>query len=350
MTRERSLNVGISLICIGSLFLTLFLAAGFFFRPGTAFAASAARTLVVAKDGSGQYTTVQAAVNAIPANSTGWSLIYIKNGTYSEVVTVNKPFVSFYGQSETGTIITFNNHSGEAKPGGGTFGTADSATVFLQANNFQAYNLTIQNSAGNVGQALAVSATGDSIVFYQTRLLGWQDTLYAGTGRQYYDHADIEGVTDYIFGDATAVFDNCQLHNLAGWSITAQSRTSTSETTGYVFNNCTITGTPASSTILGRPWRPYARVVYLNCSMDSSIKPTGWDDWGNTANELTAYFAEYNSTGAGANAASRDTWTHQLTAAQAAQYSVASFLNQDGWLTVAEEYLGWMLKHFTPPQ
>jgi pectinesterase len=348
---KRSTFCRLCILCISSLLLALFLSFGPLASYKSAFATSAARVLTVAQDGSGQYTTVQSAVDAVPANSTGWSLIYIKNGTYKEVVTVpsNKPYISFVGQDENKTIITYDNYASKTKADGSTYGTSGSASVFLEASDFLAYNLTFQNSAGNVGQAVAVNVTGDRVVFHKTRILGWQDTLYAHTGRQYYSSVDIEGVTDYIFGDATVYFDQCQLHNLDGWSITAQSRTSASETTGYVFNQCTITGTPATSTILGRPWRPYARVVYLSCSMDASIKPVGWDDWGNAANQSTAYFAEYNSTGAGANPSARASWSHQLTASEAAQFGVDQFLNQDGWLTTAKEYLNWVLTHFQPP-
>ncbi len=333
------------------LVLGLFVGLGLLLNSKPALATSAARTLVVAQDGSGQYTTIQAAVNAVPANSTGWSLIYIKDGTYNEVVTVpsNKPYVSFVGQDENKTIISYDNYASKTKPDGTTYGTSGSASVFIQDTHFFAYNLTFQNTAGNVGQAVALSVTGDQAVFDKVRILGWQDTLYAASGRQYYENADIEGVTDYIFGDATAFFDHCQLHNLSGWSITAQSRASASETTGYVFNQCTITGTPSDSTILGRPWRAYARVIYLNCSMDASIEPVGWNDWGNSANDATAYFAEYESTGAGADPSARVSWSHQLTAAQAAQYSLNTFLNQDGWLTTTNEYVNWVLNHFQPP-
>ncbi len=333
------------------LLLILALGAGLVLNNRPAFAASAARTLVVAQDGSGQYTTVQSAINAVPVNASGWSLIYIKNGTYKEVVTVpsNKPRVSFIGQDESKTVITYNNYASKTRPDGTTYGTDGSASIFIQGSDFFAYNLTFQNSAGNAGQAVALNVSGDRAIFKNVRILGWQDTLYAKSGRQYYSNADIEGVTDYIFGDATAFFDQCQLHNLKGWSITAQSRISASETTGYVFNHCTITGAPSNSTILGRPWRPYARVVYLNCSMDASIESAGWNDWGNAANQSTAYFAEYNSTGSGANPSARVSWSHQLTSSQAAQFSLNTFLNQDGWLTTNNQYVNWVINHFQPP-
>lgn len=348
---KRSTFCKLSIICMSALLLSILITIDPSISSKVVFATSAARILTVAQDGSGQYTKVQSAIDAVPTNSTTWSLIYIKNGTYKEVVTVpsNKPYISLVGEDEDKTIITYDNYASKTKPDGSTYGTSGSASVFIKANNFLAYNLTFQNSAGNVGQAVAVSMTGDHAVFYKTRMLGWQDTLYANSGHQYYDNVDIEGVTDYIFGNATAFFDHCQLHNLSGWSITAQSRTSASQTTGYVFNQCTITGAPKASTILGRPWRAYARVVYLNCSMDASIKPIGWDDWGQLANQSTAYFAEYNSTGAAANPSARASWSHQLTASEAAQFSINNFLNQDGWLTTAKEYLNWVLNDFHPP-
>lgn len=351
LTGKRAIARRFGVLGTSLLLLTLVIGCGLVFHSTSAFATSAARTLVVAQDGSGQYTTIQSAVNAVPANASGWSLIYIKNGTYKEVVTVpaNKPHVSFVGQDENKTIISYNNYASKTRPDGTTYGTDGSSSVFIQGSDFFAYNLTFQNSAGNVGQAVALNVSGDRAVFEKVRVLGWQDTLYAKSGRQYYLNADIEGVTDYIFGDATAFFDQCQLHNLSGWSITAQSRTSASETTGYVFNQCTITGTPSNSTILGRPWRAYSRVVYLNCSMDASIEPAGWNDWGNAANQSTAYYAEYNSTGAGANPSARVNWSHQLTSSQAAQFSVDNFLNQDGWLTTARQYINWVLNHFQPP-
>jgi pectinesterase len=288
-------------------------------------------------------------VDAVPNNNTTRTVIYIKNGTYKEVVTVpaGKPYITFAGQDKNNTILTYDNYHGKAMPGGGTYGTGTSASVFIEASDFTAVNVTFQNTAGSIAQAVAINVTGDRALFYQDRFLGWQDTLYAHTGRQYYDNVYVDGRTDYIFGDATAYFHQCQLYNLDGWSITAQNRASASETTGYVFDSCTITGTPANSTILGRPWGPYSRVVYLTCSMDASIKPAGWANWSSTStNYLHSYYAEYNSTGAGANPQARVSWSHQLTASQAAQFSVKNFLNQDGWLDNAQAFLNWLLAHY----
>jgi pectinesterase len=322
------------------------------FSPTKAAKAAAAyttKTLVVAQDGSGQYSTVQAAVNAVPANNTVRTIIYIKDGTYNEVVTVpaNKPFITFAGQDENKTIISYNNYSGKAMPGGGTYNTATSASVFIEAPDFLATNLTIQNTAGDVGQAVAADVEGDRANFYKVRFLGWQDTLLAWQGRQYYNNVYVQGRTDYVFGDATAYFNDSEFYNLKGWNITAQYRQNGSETTGFVFSNCVIKGTPANSTTLGRPWGPYARVVFLNTSMDSSIESVGWQNWTSTStNYLNSYFAEYNSSGAGANPNARVSWSHQLSSSQAAAYSVNSFLNQDGWLNTSESFLNWLLANY----
>ncbi len=344
--RERFTGTKIALVWMSSIFLLFALFGGI---ASTAKAATyTIKTLVVAKDGSGNYSTVQAAVNAVPSNNTTRTVIYIKDGTYDEVVTVpsNKPFITFAGQDENKTIITYNNYSGKPMPGGGTYNTATSASVFINAPDFLAVNLTFQNTAGAVGQAVAIDVAGDRANFYHVRFLGWQDTLLAWKGRQYYNSVYIDGRTDYIFGDATAYFNQCQIQSLNGWGITAQYRQSASETTGYVFDGCNITGTPSDSTILGRPWGPYARVVFLNTSMDASIKPAGWANWDNTSNYKTAYFAEYNSSGAGANPSARVSWSHQLSAIQAQQYSVNNFLNQDGWLNSSETFLNWLLQHW----
>lgn len=305
--------------------------------------AHAAYSLLVAKDGTGNYTTVQAAINAVAANNNQHVVIYIKNGVYNEVVTVpsNKPHITLFGQSSGSTIITFNNYSGKAKPDGTLYGTGDSATVLVSAADFNAVNIAFENSHGSGAQAVAIRVNGDRAVFYNCHFLGYQDTLYADNlGRQYYVNSYIRGAVDFIFGNATAVFDTVEVHTVGTGFITAQSRTSSSQTSGYVFTNSNLTTASTSyKTYLGRPWRPYSRVVYLNTTMAGHITPAGWDNWGNTANEATAYYAEYNSSGAGANPSARVSWSHQLTSSQASAYSTANFLNQDGWLTTAMNYV-----------
>ncbi len=341
---KRFISSGMGIVglsCLVALLLTGFSHADIGSTP-IAQAASTSK-IVVAQDGSGNYKTVQAAVNAVPANNKNQVVIYIKNGTYQEVVTVpsNKPYITFYGESEKGTVITYNNYHGKAKPGGGTFGTGDSASVFIQASDFSAYNITFQNTAGAVGQAVAINVTGDRAIFDNCQFLGWQDTLYAQTGRQYYENSYITGRIDYVFGDATAVFQNTEFYNVnsSGGTITAQKRMSGSETTGYVLVNDKIDGALTNSTYFGRPWGPYARVIVMDSSIGSDINAAGWENWSTADYHKTAYFAEYNNTGPGSNTSGRVSWSHQLTTQQAQQYSVNNFLNQDGWLTTAENYL-----------
>jgi pectinesterase len=303
----------------------------------------AATSYLVAKDGSGNFTTVQAAINAVPTNNTQRVVIYIKNGTYKEVVAIpsNKPYITLFGQSSGSTVITYDNYNGKAKSDGTTYGTGDSASVTVSANDFNAVNVTFENSHGAGAQAVAIRVNGDRAVFYNAKFLGYQDTLYADNqGRQYYVNSYVQGAVDFIFGNATAVFDTVQIHTVGTGFITAQSRTSSSQTSGYVVMNSSLTtGSTSYLTYLGRPWRPYSRVVYLNTTMAGHIRPAGWDNWGNTANEATAYYGEYNSSGAGANPSARVSWSHQLTSSQAATFSVNSFLNQDGWLTTAMSYV-----------
>ena len=340
---KRFFNSGMGIIGLSFLVALLLTGLSHTGIGNTPVAQAATTKIIVAQDGSGNYTTVQAAVNAVPANNTTRVVIYIKNGTYKEVVTVptNKPYITFYGQNEQKTIITYDNYHGKAMPGGGTFGTGTSASVFIEASNFNAYNLTVQNTAGKVAQAVAINVTGDRALFNQCQFLGWQDTLYAHTGRQYYVNSYIAGNIDYVFGDATAVFEKTQFYSTGGGSdaITAQNRASASETTGYVLNNDTITGAVANATVLGRPWGPYSRVIVMNSSLGANIEAVGWKNWSTADYHKTAYYAEYNNTGPGSNTSGRVSWSHQLTAQQATQYSVTNFLNQDGWLTTEQNYL-----------
>ncbi|WP_196783678.1 pectinesterase family protein [Flavobacterium hydrophilum] len=284
--------------------------------------------IVVAKDGTGNYTTVQAAVNAAPSNSSSRTKIYIKNGTYYEVITVpsNKTNLTFIGQSSTGTILTYNNYASKINPATGTaYGTSNSASSFINGAGFYALNLTFANSSGPVGQAVAVRSTADKAVFKNCRFLGNQDTYYPHSGRSYHENCYFEGTTDFIFGGAIAYFQNCQLYTKGGSSLTA-ANTPSHLAYGYVFNNCQITGSGSNITDLGRPWGGYASVTFMNTSMTNAIKAVGWNDWGNAANQTTARFAEYNNSGSGYVPASRVTWSKILSAAQAASYTKLNVL------------------------
>jgi pectinesterase len=286
----------------------------------------------VAQDGSGDFKTIQAAVNAVRDLSQQQVTIYIKNGVYHEKLVIPswKTKITLIGEDKELTIITNNDYSGKANPGGtdefgkDKFTTYTTYTVLVQGNDFHAENLTIENTAGRVGQAVALHVEGDRAIIKNCRLLGNQDTLYAATenSRQYYADCFIQGTTDFIFGEATAVFDHCIIKSLTNSYIAAASTTPRQQF-GYVFLDCKlIADTGVQKVHLGRPWRPNARVVYIRTEMGAHIVPIGWDNWRNPDNEKTAFFAEYKSTGPGANPAGRAAWSHQLTDAEAKYYTI----------------------------
>jgi pectinesterase len=284
----------------------------------------------------------------------GRVFIEIVPGTYRErvIVTQNHPNITLLGLGKSPSDVVITN-SLNAKSAGGTFFTE---TLEINGAAFEADNLTIENSAGNTGQAVAVANRSDRSIFKHCRLLGHQDTLFADFGRQYYLDTTIEGGVDYIFGNAAAVFDRTELHSNGPGFVTAQSRTSPTQPTGFVILNSRVTadltqatnpGAPselrsggndpatpgakstasAHNTIgLGRPWRAYARVVYISTELPADLNPAGWNNWSNPANESTAFFAESDSTGPGASPATRVPWSHQLTRAQAAKFLPARFL------------------------
>lgn len=289
--------------------------------------------LTVAQDGSGNYKTIQEAVNAMRDFSQERVTIFIKKGLYHEKLVIPswKTNISLVGESRDSTIITNDDYSGKPLPHGrdtasgrDKYSTFNSYTVIVKGNDFSAENLTIQNTAGRVGQAVALHAEGDRCVIRNCRLLGNQDTLYVGidSSRQYYKNCFIEGTTDFIFGPATVVFEDCTIKSLMNSYITAAS-TTPHQQYGFVFFNCTlIADTAAKRVLLGRPWRPHARTVYIHTKMGGHISPVGWDNWRNPENEKTAYYAEYKSYGPGANTKDRAAWSHQLTKKEAKQYTL----------------------------
>src|SRR5438067_892728 len=276
---------------------------------------------VVAADGSGTHKTVQEAINAAPAKAKERFFIQIKPGTYKEklVVPKDKGPITFYGADAKTTVLTYEDYAGKKDASDKPLGTGGSYSIKIDANDFAVDNITFENThaktAGEGDQAVAVSVTGDREIFRKCRLTGFQDTLYADHGRQYFEDCYISGQVDYIFGSATAFFERCELHCVAkGVSITAAS-TSQEQPYGYVFSHCKITAEPPPNwkTHLGRPWKPYAAVVYLNTEMADIVEPKGWDNWKKAENEQTARFAEYKSTGPGAKPAERVPWSKQLT-------------------------------------
>lgn len=285
--------------------------------------------IVVDLKGSGQYTSVQAAINSIPNTNNQQRIIYIKNGTYTEKITITQPHITLQGESATGTILSYN--ATNASSGS----TTNSASTTVKGDYFQAKNITFRNNAGiNAGQAVAFYNNADKAIYTDVRFLGYQDTVYTpGTGRQYFKNCYIEGTVDFIFGSATALFDQCQIQSLGSGYVTAAS-TGADTPYGYVFLNSRLTSNGAAnqSVYLGRPWRPYSAVTYINTDMGAHIIGAGWDNWRDPANEATARYYEYGSKGAGANNSARVKWAKWLTDAQAKAITVQSVLGgSDQW-------------------
>ena len=288
--------------------------------------AAADRELTVGP--KGQYQTVQAAVDAAAPHS----VIHIQPGVYKEriVVPCAKPFLTFRGDDPLTTILTNNSHAGLPGPKGpiNTFATQ---TVFIQANDFTAENLTFENSAGNQGQAVALTTMGDRGIFRNCRFLGYQDSLLPQAGRQYFDRCYIEGAVDFIFGGSAAYFDRCTIHVTANGYITA-ANTTMDQRYGYVFDHASVTSAPNVKTFLGRPWRPWSATVFLNTELSDAIRPEGWNNWNDPAREKTVRYAEYRSTGPGAPSSARVSWARQLSDAEAAEFTMEKVLaGLDGW-------------------
>lgn len=281
---------------------------------------------IVATDGSGDFRSVQEAINAVPPLRKKRTLIFIKNGIYKEklILPPTATDVTFVGEEVTRTVLTFDDFASRQNRFGEEMGTSSSSSFFVFGDGFEARNITFENSAGPVGQAVAVRIDGDRVRFENCRFLGNQDTLYphGKNSRQYYRNCYIEGTVDFIFGWSTAVFDSCQLFCKAAGYVTAAS-TEESTRVGFVFRNCRVSGTaPEHSVYLGRPWRPFAKVVFTGCELGSVIRPEGWHNWDKVENERTAYFAEYRNSGPGAQSGSRVKWANMLTKEEAENYTL----------------------------
>jgi pectinesterase len=287
----------------------------------------------VAQDGSGDFKTVQAALDAIPEGNDKPVTIFIKKGIYKEVVIVDarKSFITLEGENAENTILTYNNHAGTKLPNGDTLNTWTCASFFVYGNDFHARNLTFENNAGfNAGQAVALRIEGNRASFKNCRMTGFQDVLFlSGSGvKHYFKDCYIEGTTDFIFGAATAVFEDCHIHSKKNSHVTAAS-TNGIIPFGFVFFNCRLTSDSTVNKVsLGRPWSPTASVTYLNCWMGKHIIPEGWNNWRNPANEATARYAEYKSTGPGANPAARVKWAKQLTEEEAKRFTLKNILGE----------------------
>jgi pectinesterase len=292
------------------------------------------KSFTVAKDGSGDFKTIQEAVNAVRDLSEVQVPIYIKNGIYKEklVIPSQKSKISLIGENKDQTIITFDDYSGK-----NGINTYTSHTVLVQGNDFKAENITFENSAGPVGQAVALHVEADRVIIKNCKILGNQDTLFpsADTSRQYYVDCYIEGTTDFIFGAATVVFERCHIHSKKNSYITAASTTQ-AQPFGFVFLDCKLTADPAFQKVyLGRPWRPYAKTVFIRTEMGSHILPEGWHVWNENKNHETTFYAEYGSFGPGFVKESRISWSKQLTKKEAKQYTLATiFKGNIAWIPV----------------
>lgn len=305
----------------------------------------------VAKDGSGDYTYIQDAINSMRVYPLAPITLYIKNGVYNEKIELpeNNTDVTFVGESVEGTIITFNDYSGRGK-----LNTFTSYTAKISGNRFTAENISFVNSAGAVGQALALYVDADKAVFRNCRFIGNQDTIFAAgeNSRQYFVGCYIEGTTDFIFGPSTAVFDKCTIRSKSNSYITA-ANTTKGNAYGFVFLNCKVMADSGVTKVyLGRPWRAWAKTVFLYCELPAQISSSGWHNWDNPENEKTAFYAEYKNTGAGANIGGRVNWAKQLTDKEAATYTLNNIFmntsipgNADGaWFQKTSTVFAWPKK------
>jgi pectinesterase len=296
----------------------------------------AAKTeIVVALDGSGKFKTIQEAIMSVPAGSReNPVIIKIKPGVYKELIYVQreKRFFKLIGEDAAKTVLTYNLNANIVGNDGKPIGTFRTPSTLIDADDFTAENLTFENSAGPVGQALAIRVDGDRVVFRNCRFLGWQDTILLNRGRQYFESCYIQGHVDFIFGGATAYFNKCHVHCLRDGYITAAS-TPDNQPFGFVFRDCKITGeNPAVKTYLGRPWRAFSNVVFIKTEMSLVVRPEGWHNWNFPDREKTSRYAEFGSSGPGANPRARVPWSRQLSKEDAKEITVDKVLSgTDNW-------------------
>lgn len=283
-------------------------------------------TLFVARDGTAEFRTIGEAVEVCRAFMEYHKVIYVKRGTYKEKLVIPQWLtnIEILGEDRDNTIITYDDHANIKNPATGKgIGTFRTYTVKVEGNSITFRNITIENNAARLGQAVALHTEGDRLVFVNCRLLGHQDTVYTGMAgtRLLFKDCYIEGTTDFIFGPATAWFENCDIYSKADSYITAAS-TPQDRPYGYVFNNCRLTAAPGITKVyLGRPWRDYGYTLFMNCELGSHIRPEGWHHW-QKEREQTARYMEYNNSGEGAKTDSRAAWTHSLTKKEAAKITM----------------------------
>lgn len=288
---------------------------------------------VVAQDGSGDFLTVQEAIDAVPDfRKNIRTTILVRKGVYKEKIVIpeSKINISLIGQD--GAVLSYDDYAQKKNCFGEEKGTSGSSSCYIYAPDFYAENITFENSSGPVGQAVACFVSADRAYFKNCRFLGSQDTLYTygKNCRQYYEDCYVEGTVDFIFGWSTAVFNRCHIHSKRGGYVTAPS-TDQGQKYGYVFYDCRLTADDGVRDVaLSRPWRPYAQAVFIRCNLGKHISPAGWNNWGNKEAEKTVFYAEYESTGEGANPKARVPYSHQLKNLKG--YEMETVLaGDDGW-------------------
>ena len=289
-------------------------------------------TVVVARDGTGDFRSLQEVFDQIRGYRPTPSVVLIKKGVYKEKLVLHSWLedVTLIGEDRDQTIITWDDHARI-----NNMGTYRTYTLLVQGNRITFENLTIENNAAQMGQAVAVHVEGDRVIFRNCRLLGNQDTLFA-TGREntrhYFENCYIEGTTDFIFGQSISWFEGCTIHCKRNSYISAAS-TPQNQQYGYIFNRCKITLAEGVNRVyLGRPWRAYSMTLFMNCELPQGILPEGWQNWNNTEHNKTARYMEYNNTGEGASTAQRVEWVKILTPQEAEKFTVANVMKgYDGW-------------------
>lgn len=288
-------------------------------------------TIVVSRDGTGNFRTLQEAIESARAFMDYTVTIYVRNGVYKEKVIVPSwvENIDIIGEDRDKTIITYDDHANINK-----MGTFRTYTVKVEGSDITFKNLTIENNAAQLGQAVALHTEGDRLKFINCRILGNQDTIYTGAKftRLYFKDCYIDGTTDFIFGPSTALFEDCIIRSKRNSYVTAAS-TPKEAKYGYVFKHCKLTAEPGVDKVyLGRPWRPYAYTLFIECELEKHIVSAGWHNWGKQSNEETARYMEYKNTGEGANASERVAWSKQLTKKEAEAVTVdAIFRTQSNW-------------------
>ena len=302
-------------------------------------------TLVVSRDGTGEFRTIDEAIEVCRAFMDYTKVIYVKKGVYKEKLIIPSWLtnITICGEDRDNTIITWDDHANIKMPVGGLdseaavkgkpMGTFRTYTLKVQGSYITLKDITIENNAAKLGQAVALHTEGDHILVQNCRLLGNQDTVYTGVGGTrvaFYD-CYIEGTTDFIFGPSIAWFQNCEIHSKANSYITAAS-TPAGQKYGYVFYKCRLTADKdVDKVYLGRPWRPFAATIFMDCELGKHIRPEGWHNWNNAKNEETARYAEYGSKGEGASTKNRVKWSKQLSKKEAAKVTLLDAFGEDCW-------------------